>query len=84
MLFARRAGPSEYQGLMNALKRKIDESTHVTKDGMDKMQKKIEAHQADTAALKAELIEQSLKHRQETQALNNKLSEILDVLQSRE
>ena len=34
-----RAGPSEYQGLMNALKRKMDEGTSETQDSIAQMKK---------------------------------------------
>ena len=43
-----RAGPSEYQGLMNALKRKMDEGTSETKDGIAKTQDSISQMKKET------------------------------------
>ena len=43
-----RAGPSEYQGLMNALKRKMDEGTSETQDSIAKTQDSISQMKKET------------------------------------
>jgi hypothetical protein len=88
--FVFRAGPSDYQGLLNALKRKIDDSAEETKDRFEKMQ---HAHQIGASSLIAEiesLKEENFKHQQETKTLmqetrtlNQQLVEALKILHSK-
>ena len=52
-VFEHRAGPSEYQGLMHALKLKIDDSTEALKEQLSKVsagsQEQIQAFQSQLA-----------------------------------
>lgn len=68
-----RAGPSEYQGLMNALKRKMDEGTSETQDSIAQMKKEFADTQKET---QKEM--QALK-----QELQGQLAEIMQLLRSR-
>ena len=65
---------------MNALKRKVDEGTQNTQDGITKMQKEVQDRLADThvgiAKMQKELS-------QETLELKGQLSEILQLLRSK-
>ena len=79
-----RAGPSEYQGLMNALKRKMDEGTSETKDSISQMKKET---QDSIAQMKKEFHVQLSDAQKETQALKQELqgqlAEIMQILRSR-
>jgi len=86
-----RAGPSEYQGLMNALKRKMDEGTSETKDGIAKTQDSIAKTQDSIAQMKKEFHVQLSDAQKETQKemqalkqeLQGQLAEIMQILRSR-
>ena len=68
---------SEYSGLMNEIKRKIQESTHDTTQNIDKLHREIQQkHEQDVAALASEI--QILKRE-----MNSQLAEILQVLRSK-
>ena len=60
-----RAGPSEYQGLMNALKRKMDEGTSETQDSIAKTQDSI-AKTQDSIAKTQDSISQMKKETQDS------------------
>ncbi len=71
---------SEYHGLMNELKRKMDDVSLETRHSMEKMRKDIEKlHMQDTSAVLVEL--RLLK--QENQALSSQLADVLQILRSR-
>ena len=94
-----RAGPSEYQGLMNALKRKMDEGTSETQDSIAKTQDSISQMKKETqdsiAQMKKEFHEQladkisdaQKEMPKEMQALKQELqgqlAEIMQILRSR-
>ena len=71
-----RAGPSEYQGLMNALKRKMDEGTSETQDSIAKTQDSI-------SQMKQEFQVQLADAQKEMQKLQGQLAEIMQILRSR-
>jgi hypothetical protein len=50
-----RAGPSEYQGLMNALKRKMDDGNQLLNQEMQALKQETQALRKETQALKQEL-----------------------------
>jgi hypothetical protein len=72
---------------MNALKRKVDDSSHDTQDSIRRMQRDLEAkfdaegqkHQLDVQALKQQT--QSLQ--EQTQALQGQLAQVLQILLSK-
>ena len=72
-----RAGPSEYQGLMNTLKRKMDDGNHDIKEhtqtGVNNIQKELKEHKQ---ALNREM--QALK-----QELQAQLAEVIQILRSK-
>jgi len=68
-----RAGPSEYQGLMNALKRKMDEGTSETQDSISQMKKEFQVQLADAQK----------ETQKEMQKLQGQLAEIMQILRSR-
>ena len=86
-----RAGPSEYQGLMNALKRKMDEGTSETQDSIAKTQDSIsqmkQEFQVQLADAQKETQKEMQALKQETQALKQELqgqlAEIMQILRSR-
>ncbi len=97
LMAACRAGPSEYQGPMNALKRKMD-------DGNQLLNQEMQAHKQETQALRKEtkkmddgnqLLNQEMQAlKQETQALRKEtqalkqelqgqLAEVIEMLRSK-
>ena len=86
-----RAGPSEYQGLMNALKRKMDEGTSETQDSIAKTQDSIAKTQDSISQMKKEFQVQLADAQKETQKemqkemqkLQGQLAEIMQILRSR-
>ena len=80
-----RAGPSEYQGLMNALKRKMD-------DGNQLLNQEMQAHKQETQALRKEtkkiddgnqLLNQEMQAlKQETQALRKETQALTQETQA--
>ena len=80
-----RAGPSEYQGLMNALKRKMD-------DGNQLLNQEMQAHKQETQALRKQtkkiddgnqLLNQELQAlKQETQALRKETQALTQETQA--
>jgi len=68
-----RAGPSEYQGLMNALKRKMDEGTSETQDSISQMKQEFQVQLADAQK----------ETQKEMQKLQGQLAEIMQILRSR-
>jgi hypothetical protein len=90
-----RAGPSEYQGLMNALKRKMDEGTSETQDSISQMKKETQDSIAKTqdsiSQMKQEFQVQLADAQKETQKemqkemqkLQGQLAEIMQILRSR-
>ena len=82
-----RAGPSEYQGLMNALKRKMDEGTSETQDSIAKTQDSIAKTQDSISQMKQEfqvqLADAQKETQKEMQKLQGQLAEIMQILRSR-
>jgi len=89
-----RAGPSEYQGLMNALKRKMDEGTSETQDSIAKTQDSISQMKKETqdsiaktqdsiSQMKQEFQVQLADAQKEMQKLQGQLAEIMQILRSR-
>ena len=83
-----RAGPSEYQGLMNALKRKMDEGTSETQDSIAQMKKEFHVQLAETQKdIQKDMQKEMQALKQETQAfkqeLQGQLAEIMQFLRSR-
>jgi len=89
-----KAGPSEYQGLMNALKRKMDEGTSETQDSIAKTQDSISQMKKETqdsiaktqdsiSQMKKEFQVQLADAQKEMQKLQGQLAEIMQILRSR-
>ena len=89
-----RAGPSEYQGLMNALKRKMDEGTSETQDSIAKTQDSIAKTQDSIAKtqdsisqmkqeFQVQLADAQKETQKEMQKLQGQLAEIMQILRSR-
>jgi hypothetical protein len=55
LMAACRAGPSEYQGLMNALKRKMDDGNQLLNQEMQALKQETQALRKETQAVKQEL-----------------------------
>ena len=75
-----RAGPSEYQGLMNALKRKMDEGTSETQDSIAKTQDSISQMKQE---FQVQLADAQKETQKEMQKLQGQLAEIMQILRSR-
>ncbi len=94
MTLHRRAGPAEYQGLMNALKRKVEEGNQDIKEhaqaGVDNIQKELKEHKQglnqEMQALKKEtqaLVREEMQAlKQELQGQSGQLAEIMQILRS--
>jgi hypothetical protein len=93
-----RAGPSEYQGLMNALKRKMDEGTSETQDSIAKTQDSISQMKKETQdsiaktqdsisqmkqEFQVQLADAQKETQKEMQKLQGQLAEIMQILRSR-
>ena len=79
-----RAGPSEYQGLMNALKRKMDEGTSETQDSIAKTQDSISQMKQEFQVQLADAQKETQKEMQALkQELQGQLAEIMQILRSR-
>ena len=79
-----RDGPSEYQGLMNALKRKIDDGSRDTNSEINELRKEMKQ---ETLELKQELKELLTKltadHEKQVQELQGQVAEMLQIIRSR-
>ena len=75
---------SEYQGLMNALKRKIDDGSRDTNSEINELRKEMKQ---ETLELKQELKELLTKltadHEKQVQELQGQVAEMLQIIRSR-
>ena len=82
-VFEHRAGPSEYQGLMHALKSKIDDSTEALKEQFSKVRADSQNHQREMEALKEQLSKVSAGSEEQIQAFQSQFAEVLQILRSK-